>query len=115
MSNNNTMNNVNRNFIKIQTVAGQHWNGSSYDYIPGDVVLLDADVIVEIRQLNEIKMFQTLAARNRCEKPVSAKAAYVYRSTIHGHGMNGVDTEMLVDEDSYYRILDALGIPKNIM
>lgn len=111
---NNTMNNVNRNFIKIQTVA-QHWNGSSYDYIPGDAVLLDADVIVEIHPLNEIKMFQTLAARNRYEKPVPAKAAYVYRSTIHGHGVNGVDTDMLVDEDSYYRILDALGIPKNIM
>ena len=104
--------NINRNFIKIQTI-NQHWNGSSYDHVLGDIILLDTDVIVEIHPLKEIRAFQSLSARNMQSIPDTIKAAYVYRSSVHGHGINGIDTDMLVDEESYYRILKALNIPKN--
>ena len=101
-----------RNFIQIQTIVDR-WNGSTYDKVMGDKVWIDPSIIVEVYPLKEGVVYDDVDARNAYRygdpKPTK-KYAYIYRSTAHGHGINGMSTEMMVDEESYEKIVKELGI-----
>lgn len=98
-----------RKFIDIQTIDNV-WNGSSYDKMIGDKIWIDPDVIVEVRPLKEDRIYANNDQRRRHSPIKLSKYAYIYRSSMHGHGLNGMSTDMMVDEASYKKICKTLGI-----
>ena len=84
---------------------------SSDDYVEGKIktksTYVRLDCFLQINELQEREI-----KKDEWSKVVSRKVkmACVYLSRIEGRGINGVGTTMLITENSYNKLLDALHI-----
>lgn len=96
-------------FITI-CLINQAWDGTNYKFRIGGKVAIRLDTITEVSPLVERDV-----CMNRNEPiwravPTKMKIASIMKSTGNGHGINGVSYEYYIDEDSYNRVVEALGI-----